>query len=108
MPNANHYNKVKYDVIIVGAGPAEISTALHLANLAPELITRTLILEKEGHLRPKLCGGGILPDAEMGKFFYGLRSALFQTFVWRQMGWFVEWAMRAFFIEWTRRQERNA
>ena len=34
-------------------------------NLAPELISRTLILEKAHHPRPKLCGGGILPDAEV-------------------------------------------
>ena len=54
-----------YDVIIVGAGPAGISTALHLANLAPYLVPRTLILEKAAHPRPKLCGGGILPDAEV-------------------------------------------
>lgn len=60
MANINHY-----DVIIVGAGPAGISTALHLANLAPELVSRTLILEKAHHPRPKLCGGGILPDAEV-------------------------------------------
>jgi len=60
MPSAN-----QYDIIIVGAGPAGISTALHLANLAPELVSRTLILEKARHPRPKLCGGGILPDAEV-------------------------------------------
>lgn len=60
MDNINHY-----DVIIVGAGPAGISTALHLANLAPKLVSRTLILEKAHHPRPKLCGGGILPDAEV-------------------------------------------
>ena len=65
MPNANHYDKPKQDVIIVGAGPAGISTALHLANLAPEIVSRTLILEKMHHPRPKLCGGGILPDAEV-------------------------------------------
>jgi flavin-dependent dehydrogenase len=65
MPNINHYERRKEDVIIVGAGPAGISTALHLANLAPELISRTLILEKACHPRPKLCGGGILPDAEV-------------------------------------------
>jgi flavin-dependent dehydrogenase len=59
MPNTNHY-----DVIIVGAGPAGISTALHLAMLAPELIPRTLILEKAQHPRHKLCGGGLLPDGE--------------------------------------------
>jgi flavin-dependent dehydrogenase len=60
MPNTN-----QYDVIIVGAGPAGISTALHLAKLAPELVSRTLILEKAQHPRPKLCGGGILADAEV-------------------------------------------
>jgi flavin-dependent dehydrogenase len=55
----------RYNVIIVGAGPAGISTALHLAKLAPELIGRTLILEKARHPRHKLCGGGLLPDAEV-------------------------------------------
>jgi flavin-dependent dehydrogenase len=60
MTDANHY-----DVIIVGAGPAGVSTALHLAQCAPELIGRTLILEKARHPRHKLCGGGILPDGEV-------------------------------------------
>ncbi len=54
-----------YDIIIVGAGPAGISTALHLAQIAPELVSRTLILEKARHPRPKLCGGGVLPDGEV-------------------------------------------
>jgi flavin-dependent dehydrogenase len=72
MPKVNHYNMLKHDVIIVGAGPAGISTALHLANLAPELISRTLILEKERHPRPKLCGGGLLPDAEVILHHLGL------------------------------------
>lgn len=54
-----------YDIIIVGAGPAGISTALHLAQTAPEMVSRTLILEKARHPRPKLCGGGILPDGEV-------------------------------------------
>ncbi len=53
-----------YDVIIVGAGPAGISTALHLQQMAPELAERTLILEKARHPRNKLCGGGVTPDAE--------------------------------------------
>jgi flavin-dependent dehydrogenase len=58
-------NPYHYDVIIVGAGPAGISTALHLTQVAPEMVARTLILEKARHPRPKLCGGGILPDAEV-------------------------------------------
>ena len=59
MSNTRHY-----DLIIVGAGPAGISTALHLAKIAPDLIAHTLILEKAQHPRPKLCGGGLLPDAD--------------------------------------------
>ena len=55
----------RYDIVIVGAGPAGISTALHLAQMAPELVARTLILEKARHPRPKLCGGGLLPDAQV-------------------------------------------
>ena len=58
-------NPRPYDLIIVGAGPAGISTALHLAKIAPDLIARTLILEKAHHPRHKLCGGGLLPDAEI-------------------------------------------
>ena len=54
-----------YDIIIVGAGPAGISTALHLAQIAPHLIHRTMLLEKARHPRKKLCGGGILPDGEI-------------------------------------------
>lgn len=60
MSTDNHYA-----VIIIGSGPAGVSTALHLAALAPELVSRTVILEKAHHPRPKLCGGGILPDAEV-------------------------------------------
>lgn len=53
-----------FDLIIVGAGPAGISTALHLAQIEPQMVRRTLIIEKGRHPRHKLCGGGILPDAE--------------------------------------------
>ncbi|OQY18394.1 MAG: hypothetical protein B6I34_10815 [Anaerolineaceae bacterium 4572_32.1] len=53
-----------HNVIIIGAGPAGLSTGLHLAQLAPALAKRTLILEKEHHPRPKLCAGGITPGGE--------------------------------------------
>jgi len=52
------------DIIIVGAGPAGLSTGLHLAQLAPELARSTLILERARHPRPKLCAGGITPGGE--------------------------------------------
>lgn len=65
MPNLSSDSSAIYDIIIVGAGPAGLSTALHLAQAAPHLIPRTLILEKARHPRPKLCGGGILPDGEV-------------------------------------------
>ncbi len=55
---------MKYNVIIVGSGPAGVATALHLQRIAPELAERVLILEKEHHPRPKLCAGGLLPDVD--------------------------------------------
>jgi geranylgeranyl reductase family protein len=49
----------EYDVIIVGSGPAGISTAIHLTQLEPSIRNRLLVLEKETHPRKKICGGGI-------------------------------------------------
>ena len=46
-------------IIIVGAGPTGISTALHLARIAPHLAADLIVLEAQTHPRPKLCGGGI-------------------------------------------------
>ena len=53
------------DILILGGGPSGLSTALHLAQLAPELIPRILVLEKEHYPRPKLCAGGLVADAEI-------------------------------------------
>jgi menaquinone-9 beta-reductase len=53
------------DILILGGGPSGLSTALHLAQIAPHLSDRILILEKAHHPRPKLCAGGLTADAEI-------------------------------------------
>jgi flavin-dependent dehydrogenase len=47
------------DVLIVGGGPAGLSTALHLQAEAAELVERTVVLEKQRYPRDKICGGAI-------------------------------------------------
>lgn len=49
---------VDYDIMIVGGGPAGISTWLHLHKYAPELASRSVLIEKAVYPRDKLCGGG--------------------------------------------------
>ena len=55
----------KHDILIIGGGPAGLSTALHLARDFPQLAPRILILEKAHYPRPKLCAGGLVIDAEV-------------------------------------------
>ena len=52
-------------ILILGGGPSGLSTALHLAQIAPHLTPRILILEKEHYPRFKLCAGGLVADAEI-------------------------------------------
>lgn len=47
------------EVIIVGGGPAGVSTALFLAHAAPQLTDRIVVLEKEHYPREKYCAGGV-------------------------------------------------
>jgi flavin-dependent dehydrogenase len=51
----------KIDLLIVGAGPAGISTALHLIDHDPRWCERMMIIEKKAHPRDKLCAGGLTP-----------------------------------------------
>jgi flavin-dependent dehydrogenase len=51
--------RTDYDVIVIGGGPAGISTAICLAQFDPSVKNRMLVLEKDEHPRKKACGGGI-------------------------------------------------
>jgi flavin-dependent dehydrogenase len=53
----NHVQTV--DLIIVGAGPAGLSTAMHLIGKNADWGQRMIVLEKATHPRSKLCGGGV-------------------------------------------------
>jgi flavin-dependent dehydrogenase len=53
-----------HDLVIVGSGPSGISTALSLVRLDPAWAGRLVVLEKEHHPRPKLCGGGVTFTAD--------------------------------------------
>ncbi len=54
-----------YEILIVGGGPAGLSTWLHLNALAPELAKQSLVIEKSVYPREKLCGGGVTPLGEL-------------------------------------------
>ncbi len=56
---------LQHDVLILGGGPSGLSTALHLAQVAPHLTDRILILEQAHYPRHKLCAGGLTADAEI-------------------------------------------
>ena len=45
------------DLVIVGGGPAGLSTALHLHAAAPAL--RVVVVEKASYPREKICAGGV-------------------------------------------------
>ena len=54
-----------HDILIIGGGPAGLSTALHLQQMDPLLASHILILEKARYPRSKLCAGALVVDAEV-------------------------------------------
>jgi len=60
---------MQYEVIIVGAGPSGVSTALFLLHARPELQGRVLVLERKRFPRDKTCAGamGARADRVLGK-----------------------------------------
>ena len=51
----------KFDVVIAGAGPAGLATALYLIKRRPGLGGRIVAIEKSAHPRFKVCAGGLIP-----------------------------------------------
>jgi len=52
-------NSSRNDIIIVGGGPAGITTALALGKLSPSLASRVVVLEAEAYPREKPCAGAL-------------------------------------------------
>ena len=46
-------------VVIVGSGPAGLSTAMSLRKVRPAVVSDMVVLDKAVHPRHKLCGGGV-------------------------------------------------
>ena len=48
-------------MVIAGAGPAGLATALFLVKNRPSLAGRIVAIEKSAHPRFKVCAGGLIP-----------------------------------------------
>ena len=51
----------RFDVVIAGAGPAGLATALFLVKQRSSLAGRIVAIEKSAHPRFKVCAGGLIP-----------------------------------------------
>jgi flavin-dependent dehydrogenase len=63
---------IKCEVLIAGAGPAGLATALYLLRAHPELKGRVVAIEKARHPRPKTCAGGLIPKTMLALKELGL------------------------------------
>ena len=59
MTKTNQNIDVDYEIMIVGGGPAGISTWLHLNKYNPDLASKCVLIEKEKYPRDKVCGGAL-------------------------------------------------
>lgn len=60
------------EVLIAGAGPAGLATALYLLQRHPQLAGKVVALEKASHPRPKVCAGGLIPKTMLALKELGL------------------------------------
>jgi len=63
---------VDHDVVVSGAGPAGVATAVALARRDPALRRRMLVLDKARFPRDKPCGGGLTGHAHLALEALGL------------------------------------
>ncbi len=69
------------DLVIVGGGPAGISTALFLAHAAPRLADRIVVLERSRYPRDKVCAGAIGARADRLLATIGVRVDVSSVFI---------------------------
>jgi flavin-dependent dehydrogenase len=61
-----------FDVVIAGAGPAGLATALFLVKNRTSLAGRIVVIEKSAHPRFKVCAGGLIPKTMLALDELGL------------------------------------
>jgi flavin-dependent dehydrogenase len=62
-----------FDVVIAGAGPAGLATALFLVKARPSLAGKIVVVEKSAHPRFKVCAGGLIPKTMLALGELGIR-----------------------------------
>jgi electron transfer flavoprotein-quinone oxidoreductase len=92
--------------VLFGEG---ISIALGYGELAARAIQNAFISQdfsfgdyKKAILRSAL-GQALQRRTWLAKFYYQLRNRAVQAFIWRNLGWLIEWVMQTFMIGWASR-----